>query len=623
VRPSATHLACERLEDRLYLAGNVEYGMNLSAAAPWNREWVFVDVFKQHSEWVSQLPGLASPWSTGAPLALDEQGNPLLAPGQAAGTLMMRDMASAYPGGKYLVTYEGDGDLAFGMDAMVVSRGENQITIDVKPTSAGIYLRIDRSNVADPVRDIRITMPGFENAESPFHPLFLERLEPFGVIRFMDFSRTNDSQLSRWEDRPLPDDSTQAGPNGVALETMIDLANALKADPWFTLPHLADDNFVRQFAEMVRARLDPELRIYLEWSNEVWNRRFEQWTWAADEAAARYGDSAEIARVIADEASRDWDIFLDVFQGEPERVVRVLAGQQAQPALAEQVAEYLAGEFDAVAAAAYFSPDASELKKGATARGLLESAIDNIETVTLPRLAEHKALADQWSSATGREIPLVAYEGGQHFTAYGQTVPWQSALNQAQSHPLMYKAYQRLLEGFEAIGGTVFMAYRYISQQTKYGAWGHLTTQTQSAVNAPKWQALLDAINGLFGNDVTPARSELASVGEIVAGYAGATVTVRYIDDVAVDKADLDNADIIVIGPNGFSQILLLERTWHVAGYRTVHGVYRVTAPGGTWDAADDGVYEIRLLSQAVSDTSENLAPATLLGTFQVSLAAG
>jgi hypothetical protein len=270
----------EVLESRRCFSGEgLPVGMNLAAVSAFSEEWAFVDVFRHHTDWVSQVPGFSNPWNTGEEVVLDAQGYPILRPGQAAGTLMLRNLAGAYPSGRYVVTYEGDGDLAFGMDATVATRGDHRIQLDVTASDRGIYLRIDRSNPVDPVRNVHVWMPGFENAATPFHPLFLERLEPFSTLRFMDWQRTNNSTLASWEDRTTLDDR-QSGEFGVAAELMIDLANELDADPWFCMPHLADDNFVRSFAELVYARLEPERRVYIEWSNEVWNTQFAQTQWA-------------------------------------------------------------------------------------------------------------------------------------------------------------------------------------------------------------------------------------------------------------------------------------------------------------------------------------------------------
>ena len=91
----------------------------------------------------------------------------------------------------------------------------------------------------------------------------------------MDWQRTNDSAIVEWTDRPTLRDHSQAI-EGVALEYMIRLCNRLSVEPWFCMPHAASDDFVRRFAQMVKADLSPALRVHIEYSNECWNGRFAQ-----------------------------------------------------------------------------------------------------------------------------------------------------------------------------------------------------------------------------------------------------------------------------------------------------------------------------------------------------------
>src|SRR5262249_685365 len=112
---------------------------------------------------------------------------------------------------------------------------------------------------------------------SPFHPLFRERLAPFRTLRFMQASEIITSQIQHWSDRRSVDYETQMTgalgvQNGIAPESMIKLANELTADLWANMPHRAEDDYVRNFATMVGSQLNPGRKVYLEWSNEVWNR---------------------------------------------------------------------------------------------------------------------------------------------------------------------------------------------------------------------------------------------------------------------------------------------------------------------------------------------------------------
>jgi hypothetical protein len=61
---------------------------------------------------------------------------------------------------------------------------------------------------------------------------------------------------------------------------MIDLSNQLGAAPWITIHHLADDEYVRNVALLFKAQLRPDVKIYVEHSNEVWNGGFPQGKYA-------------------------------------------------------------------------------------------------------------------------------------------------------------------------------------------------------------------------------------------------------------------------------------------------------------------------------------------------------
>ena len=79
---------------------------------------------------------------------------------------------------------------------------------------------------------------------------------------------TNNSPQVNWHDRPQPKDASYAS-KGVPLELMIDLANRLNAEPWFCLPHQANDDYIKQFASIVGASLNPHLRAWVEYSTHL------------------------------------------------------------------------------------------------------------------------------------------------------------------------------------------------------------------------------------------------------------------------------------------------------------------------------------------------------------------
>lgn len=118
----------------------------------------------------------------------------------------------------------------------------------------------------------------------------------------------------------------------------------------------------------------------------------------------------------------------------------------------------------------------------------------------------------------------------------------------------------------------------------------------------------------------TTAPTATASVSGVTSGATMATITVTYIDDVAVDVGTLDSSDIQVTGPNGFSQAATFfnENTGSNGSPRVA--TYHIDAPGGAWDAADDGTYTVTMQTGQVADTSGNFVAAGTVGTFSSSI---
>lgn len=109
----------------------------------------------------------------------------------------------------------------------------------------------------------------------------------YSTLRFMQWMGANEKrdEALDWSNRRTPLHASQTG--SVSVEHMVDLCNRLAANPWFTIPHNATDDYVRQFARYVRRTLRPDVRVYLEHSNEVWNTLFPQGRFAQAEGLRR------------------------------------------------------------------------------------------------------------------------------------------------------------------------------------------------------------------------------------------------------------------------------------------------------------------------------------------------
>jgi hypothetical protein len=96
--------------------------------------------------------------------------------------------------------------------------------------------------------------------------------------------------------------------------------------------------------------------------------------------------------------------------------------------------------------------------------------------------------------------------------------------------------------------------------------------------------------------------------------------SVTYTDNKLVDAATLGNGDVQVIGPNGFLQNAQLVSKTPSTNAAQITAVYRITPPGGAWDAADSGPYTISVVAGQVKDKSGNALAAGALGTFNVTV---
>ncbi|MCS7236663.1 MAG: hypothetical protein NZ899_00140 [Thermoguttaceae bacterium] len=480
--------------------GTPRLGINLAGPADWNTELPFVDVFRLSRPWISQQKG--KPWGQGPTLELDEFGwVKRLEPDCWAETLMCTIDGGHYPSGEYVVLYRGKGKITLWGAARVSREEPGRIIIDVDSSKGAIFLQIRETDPADYIRDIRVIMPGFENtyAHDPFHPVFLRRWKGVSCFRFMDWMETNGSAIKTWGDRPTLQHATFSG-RGVALEWMIELCNRQKADAWFCMPHQADDDFVRQFARMVKASLDPKLKVYIEYSNEVWNGIFPQHRFAAGEGQKLgFGEKPWEAawRYTAYRSVQIFRIWEEEFGGR-ERLVCVLPSQAANPYVSQQIVTFHDAyrHADVLAIAPYISmnipKEGRELRADEVAEWTVDEVLDYVEKRALPEaigwMKNQKAVADRYG------LKLVAYEAGQHLVgvAGGENNEKLTALLMAANkHPRMAEIYRRYLEAWEEVGGDLLCHFSSVSRWSKWGSWGLLEYYDEDERLAPKFMAVM------------------------------------------------------------------------------------------------------------------------------------
>ncbi|MEV6596556.1 IPT/TIG domain-containing protein [Actinoplanes sp. NPDC051346] len=527
-------------------AGEVGLGVNVGGISDWMPEWQFVDAFRTSRYWISQRVGAG--WGLGPALNLDADGWVTKLEKDASVDAAILLSPSPYPAGKFVVTWKGKGKVSIWGGGTTSNVTANRFEFEVG-NPGGHFLRISETDPLDYVRDIHVWMPGYEHtgAEQEFHPLFLERLRGMKTLRFMDWMEANNSHQVTWDQYPTEHSARQG--NGAAPQIMARLANRVGADPWFTMPHLADDNWIRQFATTIRDTVDPDRKIYVEFSNEVWNGIFAQAKWAQQQGVAKgmFNPGWEWQAKLHMQAQRSVEIFRiwrEVFGADADRrVVRVLATQAAFPASGEAVLSWQNAyrEADAVAIAPYFSCDGDYLRTGklinpgapTAAAGVLKAGVngvlDNCQRAINQEIRVwitlYKALADKY------DLDLIGYEGGQHLAgiAGGEN---NEAVNKimyaANRHPRMRTMYAQYLSQWRELGGGTLALFASGGSVSKWGSWGLVEYEGQPIDQAPKYLAVDEAMQGLGQRPAVIARptvTALSTRGGATTG--GSTMTIR------------------------------------------------------------------------------------------------
>ncbi len=568
-------------------------GTNLVGIADFSDEFPFVDLMKTSRQWIPgratcfdcanppgppfQNPDCEAPNVCPTTLALDADGYVAALDGaiqQKATTAIYADGSSGrFATGDYTMLFDGVGTLQF-LGAAVVSEQPGRIVFNVTDALPGenksFFFSITAlPQPANPIRNIRIHPPGGVcsndvrracNGGSPcasggmcqawtdpgvaaahtFQPRFLANTAPYRVLRFMDWMGTNFSPVVAFADYPRV---ASAFWDRVPPPVLAQLGNELASDIWINIPHLADDAFVDQFATVLRNTFRADRRIYIEYSNELWNGVFDQHrevpraacpgfpdiaAGCQDDGVPGNGIACELNPVtfsygnaggpcfealLRRQADRSVEVFarFDAVFGASarQRLVRVIASQAANPDVGRRVLARAgtAAVTDAYAISPYFgneycgfggtNPD-THPAVFASADTLLDDIAANSLPQSLGFVTQSKAmLADNGFAG----VRLIAYEGGQHLvrtTNFGEpgfppgplTLTCETRFDEANRSPRMGALYTTYLAGWHANGGDEFVHFYNAGRWGFFGRWGALEFQDQSPASSPKYSAL-------------------------------------------------------------------------------------------------------------------------------------
>jgi hypothetical protein len=241
------------------------------------------------------------------------------------------------------------------------------------------------------------------NSGEIYDPTFIALTKPFKTLRFMAWQNTLNTMQTNWSQRPTltqafwgiysSPTNTDPQPDGVPVEAMVALCNEVQAACWFNMPPLSTDDYVTQFATLVHSQLDSNLKVYVEYGNEIWNNgalaTFSNLTTLGYQAfpanltnnnggPSPFGAAFDYAILRAVQDGATWK---KVWGADASRVIRVVGGQDGYTGRNQFILNFTAGQdggnsalftgtvaqnLDALATAPYFGypvPEASQAGK--------------------------------------------------------------------------------------------------------------------------------------------------------------------------------------------------------------------------------------------------------------------
>lgn len=232
--------------------------------------------------------------------------------------------------GTYKLYFNGSADVTTSdatLSNKVYNAATNQTTADLlisTQTNNNLWLtfrntkRTAESASNTGVTNVKLMLPTVPGGTTTYPENTLFRNEAitdcsaFKGLRGAGWCAVGENQDSIWADRTLMQHARQSPPKrgrkygwegrGASYESFIMFCNAANKDAWINVPHKADNDFITKLAQLIRygsdgvnpytsvqtnpvyPPLNSNLKIYIEYSNEVWNDGFSQTGWVYQQA---------------------------------------------------------------------------------------------------------------------------------------------------------------------------------------------------------------------------------------------------------------------------------------------------------------------------------------------------
>lgn len=455
-------------------------GINTGASLPYDNSKLWVDAIRN-----------ATPWTTDV---RDDTGKAVPAKTDALGfpaedshcTLYLRYLA----GGTYKLKYKGTGKLALTTgqvkqgDAVKGDDGFTRADVVIGSPHGNATLAASGLDPADPLRAVSLIPPGYDPERPPlFRQDAIRRFAVFPAgLRMMSLLGVSNSNVATWEARALPDQFAQSGGKGVAHEYVCELVRQLgSTTTWLNVPDSADDAYVAQMAQLYYRRLPADVSVILEYSNELWNAGFDQFTRNVARAKADsrltapdvVQRSAQLSALRTVEIARTWR---DAFGADKGRIKVVFCGQNNQTSWVNAGIKYLKAknmlnEIDAISTAPYVGIPMSIDAVGLTADALFAAMNRQLDGAVTTGIAAHATIAKS------NGLAFYAYEGGPSIPAFRQGVGVVNADVKAAAlnDPRMATLIGRLFDAWQKAGGGAWYVFGPpVSLPGSFGNWGLL-----------------------------------------------------------------------------------------------------------------------------------------------------
>jgi hypothetical protein len=507
---------------------NAVLGINTADVREDTSSVQFLNLFKSSIPFNETIP-----WGSSKDVEYDKNGWPIKLNGGQAGTKFLNRLPeNTVEDGFFTVLYDGEGEIFYGNDARLIVHRPNKDIIEIKAGKDHILnasLFIKKTNPANYIRNIRILPEGgvcegvpyirvkkpeqcraikylsFEDNYNTLHfnPEYLNFMKDFQVVRFMNMSGMTRNPVESWINRNTMEKASwggKYGSRGAPLEVMVALANTMKADPWFSLPYKANDDYVQKFAEYVKANLDPNLKVYVEYSNEVWNPIFIHHDYAIEQGMKAGLDESKSPAGYKWYSRRSVEVFKiweEAFGGH-QQLIRTMGSWASNQNMSSQVLAFEdAYKYtDAIAIGPYVSAHPKVLRKLDTVAQVFKAMKDKKSKWGMDSIISY--IQKQEKVATSFGVDLIAYEGGQHL------VDWNTRKVNESPNPLLYAAnrdprmgiiYDELMREWDRAGGKLFVAFSAPRIYSWYGSWGVKEHIRQPRSEAPKYDSLLRYLN--------------------------------------------------------------------------------------------------------------------------------